>query len=125
MVTSSKFVDGWKSTTTIVHEHAEDVVIAPDGTHYVTANDYERADLIVDHTKGRFKELGRSRWRILETSSKAVPEAVAQPLAEATARWWRRASAKRGSRPRWRDSARKPRAAPSEHAWFERAEYPG
>lgn len=71
MITYSKYADGWKSTTIIVHGHLEDVVIAPDGTRYVKANDNGRADLIVDHTNGRFKELGRSRWRVLETGSKA------------------------------------------------------
>ena len=49
MVTSSKFADGWQSSTLDVRGTAEDVVIAPDGIRYVAAKDNERADLVCDH----------------------------------------------------------------------------
>ncbi len=55
----------------VVVDKMVDVVTSPDGVQYVPAKANERADLVCDHTQGRFKELGRSRWRRLDTSSAA------------------------------------------------------
>jgi hypothetical protein len=71
VVTSSKYADGWTGTTLEVRGLQKDVVIAPDGTHYIGAGANERADLICDHTKGKHPDLGKSRWRRLETSGLA------------------------------------------------------
>jgi len=71
VVTSSKYSAGWSGTTLEVRGVQKDVVISPDGTHYIRAGANERADLICDHAKGGYPDLGKSRWRRLETSGLA------------------------------------------------------
>jgi hypothetical protein len=70
VITNTKYADGWGSTTLTIHGQVADVFIAPEGERYVEARGNERADLIVNHEDGKFPELGRTRLRRLETSSK-------------------------------------------------------
>ena len=71
VITSSKLSEGWKLRSIIVGSRTTDVVVSPYGIEYIRAKDNERADVIVDHTKGKYKELGQSRWRKLEGSGTA------------------------------------------------------